>query len=237
MSSGNSTEYEKRINEIEYFFSCVETMYDFFDQKQSSVLKKKLDTSTLQHKDFVVILKANSILMLYNLIESTVRSFIQKIYDEVTLQELVYDDISEKLQKVWIDISYKKLKSTTTNFDQHKSKAIEMINDVINQKKIKMTESDIYLSGNVDIKMIKSLFENHGVNIPAVTGTRVGQGLITIKTNRNLMAHGNISFIDSARDLSFDDLKLYKNQIIDYLNLLDVNVNHYIEEQNFKCPS
>ncbi|WP_433922253.1 MAE_28990/MAE_18760 family HEPN-like nuclease [Paenibacillus taichungensis] len=227
-------EFLKRVNEVNYFFSCLESMYNFFDQKQSKVLKGKLDSPTYKYSDFLVILKSNSFLMLYNLIESTIRSFIQKIYDEITIQNLGYNDIRQELQKIWVNVSYDKLGYTTTNFDQHKKKAIEMIGFVINGEKISLTEKDINLSGNVDYNLIISLFKNHGLDIPTNHGSRVGAGLKEVKTKRNTIAHGNVSFIDSARDSSLLDLKVYKEEIIDYLKSLNSNVEEYISQQNYK---
>src|SRR5690625_4187756 len=112
-------EFEKRVNEVNYFFTCLDSLYIFFDQKQSGVLKAKLDSETLKHSDFMVMLKSNAFLMLYNLIESTVRTLIQNIYDEITLQKLEYTDVRQELQKLWVDVSYDSLGHTTTNFDQH----------------------------------------------------------------------------------------------------------------------
>ncbi|MDN4067760.1 MAE_28990/MAE_18760 family HEPN-like nuclease [Paenibacillus vini] len=230
-------EFLKRRDEVNYFFSCLETMYSFFDQKQSMILKKKLDSPTLRTSDFMVILKSNSFLMLYNLIESTVRSFIQKIYDEITIQNLGYNDIRQELQKIWIDVSYDQLGHTTTNFDQHKKKAKEMIGFVISGEKISLTEKDINLSGNVDYRLIIELFKNHGLQMPTSHGASVGEGLREIKRKRNTIAHGNVSFIDSARDTSLSDLNVYKEDIIEYLELLNQSVSDYIVNQNYKCAS
>ncbi|WP_228307675.1 MAE_28990/MAE_18760 family HEPN-like nuclease [Priestia sp. J2] len=227
-------EFNKRLNEVNYFFSCLETLYNFFDQKQSKILKDKLNSPTLNYSDFMVILKSNAYLMLYNLIESTVRTFMQKIYDEITIQNLGYSDIRQELQKIWVDVSYDTLGHTTTNFNQHKDKAIEMISFVIGGEKISLTEKDINLSGNVDIRVIKELFKNHGLMTPTNHGSNVGAGLREIKVKRNTIAHGNVSFIDSARDSALEDLEVYKNEIIDYLKLLNQSVTDYIDNQQYR---
>ncbi len=227
-------EFQKRVNEVDYFFSCLEMLYVFFDQKQSKVLKDKLDKDTLNHSDFMVILKSNGYLMLYNLIESTVRSLIQRVYDEITIQRLGYKDIRIELQRIWINVSYDSLGHTTTNFNQHKDKAKEMIGFVINEEKIVLTEKDINLSGNVDYRTIKEVFKKHGLDVPNDHGSKVGVGLKEIKDKRNTMAHGNVSFIDSARDTTLTDLSVYKTEIIDYLLQLNESVNSFIELENYK---
>ncbi|MGX9933609.1 MAE_28990/MAE_18760 family HEPN-like nuclease [Virgibacillus salarius] len=227
-------EFQNRVNEVDYFFSCLETLYEFFDQKQSKALKNKLVGSELNHSDFMIILKSNGYLMLYNLIESTVRSLIQRVYDEITIQRLGYKDIRQELQKLWINVSYDSLGHTTTNFDQHKNKAKEMIGFVINEEKIVLTEKDISLNGNIDFRSIKDIFRNHGLTVPNDHGARVGAGLKEIKDKRNTIAHGNMSFIDSARDTTLSDLLVYKEEIIDYLSKLNRNVTNFIDTQNYK---
>ncbi|MFL2095247.1 MAE_28990/MAE_18760 family HEPN-like nuclease [Marinilactibacillus psychrotolerans] len=227
-------ELKKRVNEVNYFFSCLEAFYVFFDQKQSKTLKRKLEKNQYNHSDFMIILKSNCYLMLYNLIESTVRSLIQTVYDEITIQRLGYKDIRIELQKIWINVSYDALGHTTTNFNQHKDKAKEMISFVINDERIVLTEKDINLNGNVDYRMIKDVFEKHGLGIPDNHGAKVGVGLKEIKDKRNAMAHGNISFIDSARDTTLTDLTIYKSEVIDYLLQLNESVADFIETQNYK---
>jgi len=232
----NDLEFKKRVNEVDYFFFSLKTLYNFFDQKQSKVLKVKLEKgiNNLNHSDLLVILKSNAYIMLYNLIESTIRSFIQRVYDEITIRRLGYKDIRQELQRIWINVSYDSLGHTTTNFNQHKDKAKEMIGFVINEDKIILTENDINLSGNIDYRMIKMIFKDHGLETPTNHGLNVGAGLREVKVKRNTIAHGNVSFIDSARDTALQDLFVYKDEIIEYLILLNDNVSDYIDNQNYK---
>ncbi|WP_214811780.1 MAE_28990/MAE_18760 family HEPN-like nuclease [Exiguobacterium sp. s127] len=232
-------EYEKRVSEVEYFFSCIDNLYKFVDKESGNIrFKKMLVDDSKNHSDFLIILKANSMLMLYNLIESTIRSLFQKVYDEITIQEMTYGDISKELQDKWIDVSYKKLKYTTTNFDQHKEKAVEMINYVIENKSIELTEKDIDLSGNIDLRQIKKIFENHGIDISGNhMGNKLGNGMNLVKDKRNKMAHGNISFIDGARDSTLEDLIRFKEDIIDYLNTLHDTVSDYIQNEDYRFAS
>ena len=48
------------------------------------------------------------------------------------------------------------------------------------------------------------------------------------------MAHGNVSFVDSARDTTLSDLSAYKTDIIDYLIQLNESVTDFIETKNYK---
>ena len=109
-----------------------------------------------------------------------------------------------------------------------------MIGFVINKEKIALSEENIKLSGNVDIRLIKELFKGHGLEMPTNHGVNVGAGLNAVKQKRNTIAHGNLSFIDSARDVTLEDLVIYKNEIIDYLTLLNGSIIDYIESEHYR---
>lgn len=99
MNVSMNFEFEKRISEVEYYFFCLRQLYTFNEQKQSETLKKKMKNDVYDFQDFLVILKANSFIVLYNLVEASVKNFIIGIYDEVAMQNLSYNDICDKLKK------------------------------------------------------------------------------------------------------------------------------------------
>lgn len=233
MSNGSHFEFDKRKNEVEYYFYCLKNMYGFFDQKQSLVLKAKLKGEDFDYSDFLIMLKSSSFLVLYNLIEASIRNLIQSIYDEVTINRLKYKEVCEELQKIWIDVYYDNLNSTSTNFEQHKSKAKEMIDFVINEKRVELSSDKIKLSGNLDMRQIKKVFKKHGMDIVDNDELNPAVGMLEVKSKRNLIAHGNISFIESARESSMEDLINYKTEIINFLIELEETVSQYISQQQY----
>lgn len=117
-----SFEFEKRISEVEYYFFCLERLYEFTDQKQSEALKRKMNYENYDFQDFLIILKANSFIVLYNLVEASIKTFILNIYDEVTMQGLTYNEVCSELKNMWIEVYYDTLSHTTTNYSQHKKR-------------------------------------------------------------------------------------------------------------------
>lgn len=227
-----SFEFDKRINEVEYYFYCLEQLYRFNDQKQSEVLKKKMISKEHDFQDFLIILKANSFIVLYNLIEASIKNLILNIYDEVEMMSLTYDEVCDKLKNMWVDVYYNSLSHTTTNYSQHKEKAKVMIEFIIDEKKVEFG-GDVKLSGNADLYNIKKIFDNHGLSIPSEISRNVGGGLLEVKNKRNSIAHGKISFIDGGRDSSLNDLFRYKQEIFSFLIALENVVGDYINNKEY----
>lgn len=234
MNVSMNFEFEKRISEVEYYFFCLRQLYTFNEQKQSETLKKKMKNDVYDFQDFLVILKANSFIVLYNLVEASVKNFIIGIYDEVAMQNLSYNDICDKLKKMWIDVYYNDLSHTTTNYSQHKEKAKKMIEFIIVENKVDFGD-EVKLSGNADLQQIKKMFDKHGMNIDSSVIQNAGEGLLEVKNKRNHIAHGNISFIEGGRDSSITDLNQYKDEIIRFLNALNKEVSEYIDNQKYLC--
>ncbi|EOJ63485.1 MAE_28990/MAE_18760 family HEPN-like nuclease [Enterococcus faecalis] len=234
MNVSMNFEFEKRISEVEYYFFCLRQLYTFNEQKQSETLKKKMKNDVYDFQDFLVILKANSFIVLYNLVEASVKNFIIGIYDEVAMQNLSYNDICDKLKKMWIDVYYNDLSHTTTNYSQHKEKAKKMIEFIIAENKVDFGD-EVKLSGNADLQQIKKMFDKHGMNIDSSVIQNAGEGLLEVKNKRNHIAHGNISFIEGGRDSSITDLNQYKDEIIRFLNALNKEVSEYIDNQKYLC--
>ena len=234
MNVSMNFEFEKRISEVEYYFFCLRQLYTFNEQKQSETLKKKMKNDVYDFQDFLVILKANSFIVLYNLVEASVKNFIIGIYDEVAMQNLSYNDICDKLKKMWIDVYYNDLSHTTTNYSQHKEKAKKMIEFIIAENKVDFGD-EVKLSGNADLQQIKKMFDKHGMNIDSSVIQNAGEGLLEVKNKRNHIAHGNISFIEGGRDSSITDLNQYKDEIIRFLNAINKEVSEYIDNQKYLC--
>lgn len=184
--------------------------------------------------DFLIILKANSFVVLYNLVEASIKNFVISIYDEVSMQKLNYNDICNELKKMWIDVYYNDLSHTTTNYSQHKEKAKNMIEFIISESKVEFG-GEVKLSGNADLKQIKEIFNKHGMMITPEITQKVGKGLLEVKNKRNHIAHGNVSFIEGGRDSTIDDLNQYKDEIIKFLRALNLEVSEYLDNQKYLC--
>lgn len=94
--------YNQRRDEIELYFSAIKQLYqatDIIDEEE------KMDF----HKDeFIKILKSNILLMIYNLVESSVMGGIIEIYEKLKSQNLSYQTVSNEIKNIWFSFTFVK---------------------------------------------------------------------------------------------------------------------------------
>jgi len=132
------------------------------------------------------------------------------------------------LPKVVLKNLIKNLKKRNLN-DIHLNIAVISI-DTINAGFVK---KDLF-SGNLDGKKIKETATEYGfshVTDHAKTGN--GNDLLTIKNNRNDLAHGDKSFAEVGRDKTADELLEMKNKVIRYLKQILQNIEIYLDNKEY----
>ena len=164
--------------------------------------------------------RASSILLLYNLMESTVTNAIEAIFDELQSQGIHFDDCREEVRRVVI-----------TNLKQHNPGEIlpvlqRLTTDII----VRTFKKDKVVSGNVDAKRIRDISDEYGINHPSVDGN----DLLTVKTTRNDLAHGSKSFAEVGRNFTILDIVRIKDKVIAYLSAMLANVSVYIRQQDYR---
>jgi hypothetical protein len=219
-------DFNTRVEEINIYFKLLDSVINhdaklFYPNKNSHKIKKFDD-------ELIKVLKANCFLLLYNLIESSIKLSITEIYDSVSLKNKKYDEVKDQIRKIWISENYK-------NF---KDKGTEFIFDTINN----LTEDIIQIkfkpekviSGNIDGKKIREFSDYIGFSASTHYKAKNGIKLHQVKTQRNNLAHGTISFSDCGRQYTYDDLKEIKQQVIIYLRGILNNIQIYINNEQFK---
>ena len=167
-------------------------------------------------------MKSNATIMLYNLVEATVRTTMNDYYANFNNQKLSYSDTISELKKIWI-------RNRSKNFNENNvsEQVFEMIEKIIDTEYVISLDfdKDFSLSGNADVREIKSILKQHGLQYEDNILNNYGGALRTIKDMRNSLAHGNISFEDNGRKLTVDDLERYKNKTFECIEYFIKIVN------------
>lgn len=223
------TDYNTRLQEIEKFFNflivldnnnCHVTYSDAFGDDQTT----QIDT------DLLKIMKANGFLLLYNLIESTVLKSIQAIFDNITDMQLTFHQLSENLKTLWINHKGRSLKGVDDiNVNKVRNIMREVANSIVANEIANLETSCINISGNIDAREIRSIANKFGFD-----DTNTCEHLLTIKTKRNHLAHGDFSFSEIGRDFSVPQLLILKDESLVYLNDVMNNIEQYINIKKFK---
>lgn len=230
-------DFAKRKSEIDVYFNFLEkinTDNAFLQYKEWNRDNSFIDKQEFINPEILKILKANGFLLLYNLVESSIKkallAIIQAIDNDdeiITLQKL-----TDVLKKLWISQNISNFKNAN---DQTLFKLIEDITaNVLDDLAISFEEKYIKkeLSGNVDVGKIKEIADKYGFSsVISVIGKEYA--LKDIKDNRNKLSHGNITFAECGRFYSIQEMIKYKNDTIDYMQDILRNIEEFIVNRGY----
>ena len=201
--------FQERKAEVEIFFEML--------------IKNNIGTVNDETK----ILRATAFLLFYNTIEATISQIIRDYH--LYLSSKKYSELSERLKSHYIDLKLSDCKPRTTSYETYINKSKEIVKNIVEEVTINFNigqlEGKLPMSGNIDNKYIKKLFNNEW-GIP-LTGFKIPSCVNEIKEKRNALSHGRMSFINVGKDLSLEDLCCHKNKTLTCIeNLLNATKNH-----------
>jgi hypothetical protein len=169
-------------------------------------------------------LKATGFLLLYNLIESTMRNAIETIFDDFQNKNVSFDEVRDEIKTIIIQ-----------NF---KNKSNDNLIQVINNISVDIIfagfDKKKTFSGNIDARKIRETGKTYGFSCQTNNiKTRDGNDLLNVKTNRNDLAHGFKSFEEVGREASAEELLKIKKRVIAYLRQILENIEDYIDKQEY----
>jgi hypothetical protein len=223
MKSKLFEDFDERAQEVSKYFFLLKNLEQGSIQLRMGNLThfkiKKIDT------ELEKTLKATGFLLLYNLIESTIRNAIESIFDDIVNQNVPFDDLRKELQKIVIK-NFQKNKSSDNLLTVINNLSLDIISAGFDKQKL--------FSGNIDGAEIKKTASAYGFSYRTnARKTQNGNDLQKIKTNRNDLAHGFKSFEEVGRDATADELLEIKKRVICYLKEILNNIDEYIFKQEY----
>jgi hypothetical protein len=101
---------------------------------------------------------------------------------------------------------------------------------------IELNREALPVSGNLDADEIRKVCNGHGIGFLPDSICKGGARLNDVKTKRNLLAHGTLSFSECGREYSLKDLMDIKEQTYGFLTgLLDGMQKYYDEDGYLVC--
>lgn len=200
-------DFDKKINEIELFYEL-------------------LENSDSGETDLNKILKATFFLMLYNLIESTIRESIINIYSKIDSNSIEFNKLKPLLRK--------KILSDCKKYIGIENLHNGTSNDLSKEILMASLSAEKLFSGNIDNDLIKKTAQEYGFSYRTDPNiTKQGEKLLSIKNYRNDLAHGNLTFSEIGRLYDINQLKEYKDETIAYLEKIIENIDYYLKNQNY----
>ncbi len=212
------TDFQERKDEVLRYLDFVNQL----DSKRFQVVDSNSMNPALDHislQELLKTLKANSFLLLYNLVESTVKNAIEAIFDRLSRESISYDICRAELQRVVLK-----------NLRAHNIKKIHVeLRGIAVDVVAKTFRKETMFSGNVDAREIRDTAKEFGFLSPIANGNE----LLTVKANRNDLAHGDKTFAAVGADYDVPRLLKIANDIYDYLEEFVTNIENYLNTKAY----
>ncbi|MEG4006835.1 MAE_28990/MAE_18760 family HEPN-like nuclease [Microcoleus sp. Pol11C1] len=199
-------DFNRRVAEIQKYFELVDKIEQIGTLSAKSIVfpsGEYIVDSQIQK-----ILKSHCYLLLYNLVESSLRNGITAIHDIILIEQLTYKDLSPKIKRLWLlnDLS-KSFRDSYVKKDTVADNLQELITSVLDDEIVSLDPSNIPISGNLDAKTIKELIDMYGFfgNL-GVASKKIDEILNFVVKIRCDLAHGNVSFCDASSQILWSKL-------------------------------
>lgn len=179
------------------------------------------------------MLKASSLLVLYNLVESTVCSALDAIYEGIKSEGASYEDLSDELRSIWIHCETSNLATGPAGIDKIRSNARKVVDSAVAGKDASIKHGYFPGSGNIDAKRIREIANQFGFSSRFPYEKRKTHSLLFVKSQRNQLAHGETTFGECGRDLVPSDLLKYEKEVVSYLRSMLKSVQVFIDRKQF----
>lgn len=249
-------DFEDRTKEVERYFEFIffiEKLGLIRNVTESKVEKLIHNNRTIYplkksinlNGDFIIdielnkTLKASTFLILYNLVEGSITAALNAYFESFSVKNSEYKKLTREIKRVWLEYRHKAFKNKNskdlvqlieTLLEEKVSITPKTVNGDVGTKIInnydaynaEIGKSDI--SGNLDARKIRDLAEMYGFKLPKNNSC---DSLVTIKQNRNKLAHGESSFSEVGK-LSIEDLYEIKQETVKYIRKILKSINRSI---------
>jgi hypothetical protein len=212
-------DFRERASEVRRYFHFVFAAAN--GSAEINIIKEDPDTLGIGERDELLkTLKASCYLLLYNLVESTMRNVIETIFDEFRAENVRFDDCRDEIKRLVL-----------VNFRaRNPDKLLAKLTDIACHVVTETFEAKEMFAGNIDAKEIRETADKFGFAPPS---KNTGWMMRSVKDNRNDLAHGNKSFSEIGKDVTPDRLEEARKQTFVILFLTLRNVSTYLSRKKY----
>ena len=214
--------FTKRAEDIEETFRLVDFIANVESHRNLPITNAE-GCALFVTQEMQCALKAQFLVVLYNIVESTVCDCLNSFYDSIADDGLTFAELSDEMRLMW-----KNYLKRTSNPDYQKSDAELM------SMAIRFENLAINISGSLDIRKIIDVFSKHGCKLDETNRERFSNSFLVVKNKRNILAHGNVSFSDCGSNYMVSDLEKFKKDILDGLQEVVTQAKEYISNKDYK---
>ncbi|MEP6868962.1 MAG: MAE_28990/MAE_18760 family HEPN-like nuclease [Novosphingobium sp.] len=187
--------------------------------------RKISNASRRRHDEELKIFRAGALLVIYNAVEASARLGILAIYDEVDRTGTTFDDLREKFR-------FRILNDFKNNVAAHRYEALRMVSvDLISNS----FDPQKIFSGNVDAKKLREAATTYGFETDSEFHvTQHGAHLLTVKTRRQDLAHGTVSFSEVGKQYTTEDVVRIARYSMAYMDAILRHIDTYLNLEGYR---
>lgn len=221
-------DFNERVNEVEQFLKVLERL-----EKPEVVLFDK--TTRREKRVFqegsLKVMKATVFLLIYNVVESSIRSAFGHLYDEIAVASMTGTDLRAELRKIWIKQQFQGLDDDSASVRTFRDLTERLVEEIADGNTVNLEGRLLPVSGNLDADSIRQVCRKHGVVVAVHKNAAGGVEMKTVKDQRNSLAHGSSSFSDCGKQYTVTDLKRINNQAVIFVRGILRNVKRYTDKK------
>lgn len=214
--------FEQRSGDINEISSLLEFILSIESHKNSGIKHPHNGSRLFVTQEMHCAFKGLFLLLLYNIVESTVCDCLNKIYDTIADEELTYGELSDDMKKMW-----------RNSLRRAKDPNVEKTDAELSSIKVIFKELAVNISGSLDIRKIFEVFSKHGCTLDATNRENYAESFLTVKSKRNTLAHGNISFSHCGSMYVIENLKKMKSDVLSFLQEVVRQTGEFIDNQGY----
>lgn len=221
MTSTLFEDFNERSREVSKYFMFLKSLEQ--GTTKLSIGERKTKIKEID-SELIKTLKSSGFLLLYNLVEATMRNAIEAIFDELRREGISYDQIRPELKKIVLR-NFKR-RDPDKIFSSITTISIDIITIGFDKESL--------FSGNLDGRKVKTMADDYGFSyLTDHAKTGGGKDLLIIKENRKNLAHGVKSFAEIGKDKTVEEMLEIKKRTVRYLRQILQNIEKYLLDKDY----
>jgi hypothetical protein len=204
-------DFEDRVREISSFFVLLRK----FD-RADGLLSYRLGKTDVQEVrvEWRATLKATAYLLLYNLVESSIRGAVDYLYTRVKSSGLSANKLREEILGIWVEQEFRGKDAFSASPKVFYDLSRQLVSSAADRAVIEIRMGDLSFGGNLDNQNIIKLCQKHGMKFKVPKAAKGGMELENVKRLRNALAHGALTFEECGREITVAELDRVRRETI-----------------------
>lgn len=218
-----------RFGEVYAFLELLEIM----EQPSCRLAGSEYEDGQLVKPEWINISRAATYLLIYNSVESTVRTAFAELYQRMHAEKSSFSLWRSEIKDWWVRQEYRRIDHYSGSAKTYAELSLKLIDKAVVNVTAELDAHAMPISGNLDAKTVRKILISHGISDKTVRWANGGANLGVVKTKRNYLAHGNLSFDECGREVTGAELRKIARESQVFLMSIIRNMNTYSRAKGY----